>query len=362
MTHQIVTLLNAEIYNIPIVNQKFKMLQPPRILQRGWVITVINEGQVPGVPIGKTIRPKFADLSCVVTENGQPIQVAPTHISFGQIEPTVIENPEEVEPEIVETDEEAMERIAGRFNILNQMTAACADGHIRSMIVSGPPGVGKSFGIEHTLNEHVIQSALANQHFNYDVIKGTATPIGLYQLLYHHSQPGSVLVLDDIDTIMGDEAALNLLKGALDSGRRRRISWNAESRILAENGVPDSFNFDGAVIFCTNLKLEHIRSAKIREHMEALVSRSHYLDLTIDSARDKLLRIKQVHRDAGVTGGLFAVYDFDEGVDEAIFQFIEDNQSRLRELSIRTALKIADLVKVCPSNWQNLATVTVLKK
>lgn len=360
MQQQYVTLTYAEYRHHVIRNQRFKMLKPPRVQARGWVVTVINEGQLDGVSHGQPISPKIADPSAVIGENG-PVQVDPVHISFGQVEPTVVDQPEP-EPQVQETDEEAMERIAGRFNILNQMTAACADGHIRSMIVSGPPGVGKSFGIEHTLNEHMIQAALANQNFKYDVIKGTATPIGLYQLLYHHSAHGSVLVLDDIDTIMGDEAALNLLKGALDTGRRRRISWNAESRVLAENGVPDSFNFDGAVIFCTNLKLEHIRSVKIREHMEALVSRSHYLDLTIDSSRDKVLRIKQVHRDAGVTGGLFANYDFADGVDEEIFKFIEDNQSRLRELSIRTALKIADLVKVCPSSWRSLATVTVLKK
>jgi plasmid maintenance system antidote protein VapI len=39
-----------------------------------------------------------------------------------------------------------------------------------------------------------------------------------------------------------------------------------------------------------------------------------------------------------------------------------DNKSRLRELSMRMALKIADLVKVSADNWRNLAESTVMKR
>ena len=41
-----------------------------------------------------------------------------------------------------ETDEQAMERIKERFEILTQMTEATQEGSVRAMIVSGPPGVG----------------------------------------------------------------------------------------------------------------------------------------------------------------------------------------------------------------------------
>ena len=45
-----------------------------------------------------------------------------------------------------ETDDEIYSRLGERFEILDQMTKAVKDGQIRAMIVSGPPGVGKSFG------------------------------------------------------------------------------------------------------------------------------------------------------------------------------------------------------------------------
>ena len=44
-----------------------------------------------------------------------------------------------------ETPEQAMNRIKGRFQILDKMTDAVANNVVRGLIVSGPPGVGKSF-------------------------------------------------------------------------------------------------------------------------------------------------------------------------------------------------------------------------
>jgi predicted AAA+ superfamily ATPase len=53
----------------------------------------------------------------------------------------------------VETDEEVIARIGERFDILDQMTKATIAGDVRAMIVVGPPGVGKSYGVEKQL-EH----------------------------------------------------------------------------------------------------------------------------------------------------------------------------------------------------------------
>jgi replication-associated recombination protein RarA len=41
-------------------------------------------------------------------------------------------------------DDEIMERLKQRFDILEDMTRAVKKGDVRSMIVTGPPGVGKS--------------------------------------------------------------------------------------------------------------------------------------------------------------------------------------------------------------------------
>ena len=53
------------------------------------------------------------------------------------------------------------------------------------------------------------------------------------------------------------------------------------------------------------LSLKNVRSRKLQDHLEALQSRCHYLDLTLDTMRDKFLRIKQIV----ATGELFKDYD-----------------------------------------------------
>ena len=113
------------------------------------------------------------------------------------------------------------------------------------------------------------------------------------------------------------------------------------------------------MIFITNLNFSDRRSAKIKAHLDALQSRCHYLDLTVNTERDKMLRIKQVHRDAD--GGLFKDYDFDQVQTDEIMSFIWDNHNKLREVSLRMALKIADLVKIS-TNWKNLAKATCMKE
>ena len=191
-----------------------------------------------------------------------------------------------------ETDEQILERLGERFEILTEMTKAVKSGDVRAMIVSGPPGVGKSFGVEAVLQKDGLFDTLAERKPKYEVVKGAMSSIGLYSKLYEHSDAKHVVVFDDCDSILMEDLSLNILKGALDSSERRFISWNTDSRLLRSEGIPDRFEFKGAAIFITNIKFEHVRSKKLRDHLDALESRCHYIDLQMDTNREKLLRIK----------------------------------------------------------------------
>ena len=255
-----------------------------------------------------------------------------------------------------QSDDVRMAEIAERFEILHDMTKAATAGDIRAMIVSGPPGVGKSFGVEQEIEKATLLDQIAGRRLRAEVVKGSATALGLYQALYKYSDENCVLVFDDCDTILFDDVALNLLKGALDSGKSRRISWLAESRVLKDEGIPNSFNFKGSVIFITNLKFDKMKSQKLKDHLDALQSRCHYLDLTLDTMRDKLLRIKQI----ASTGALFQDMDITEAGTDEIIAFMDANQNRLREMSLRMAIKIAQLYKSFPLKWQSLAATTCM--
>ena len=258
------------------------------------------------------------------------------------------------------TDEEIMERLRQRFTILDDMTRAVKKGDVRAMIVTGPPGVGKSFGVEKVLAKHDVFADVAQNEKlkKYEVVKGAMSAIGLYKKLYEFSDKKNILVFDDCDSVLLDDLSLNILKAALDSSKKRMIHWNTDSRLLRSEGVPNSFEFKGGAIFITNIKFDNVRSKKLRDHLEALESRCHYLDLTIDTEREKILRIKQVITECGMLDD----YEFTDLEKEVLVDFIDANKKKLRELSLRTVLKVADLKKSMPANWRAVAEVTCMRR
>jgi hypothetical protein len=254
-----------------------------------------------------------------------------------------------------ESDEETVDRIRERFDMLKDMTKAVKKGDVRAMIVSGPPGVGKSHGVEEVLERYEMLETLGGAQ-KHEVLKGAMSAIGLYCKLYKMADKGKVVVFDDCDSIFNDELSLNILKAALDSKKTRKICWNTDSFKLRNEGVPDSFNFEASAIFITNLKFDKVKG-KLREHLSALESRCHYMDLTIDTDREKMLRIKQVTAD-----GMLDVYKLTDEVKLEIMDFIDINKEKLRELSLRTVLKVADLAQAFPTKWEAMAENTVMKR
>jgi hypothetical protein len=326
--------------NKSVANMCFELVEQYKKTAKGGHITVRNGGQFPNCP--DTIR---------VSVNG----VSAYEFVSGDAE--MVNEVEARAQAVVETDEQVIERIRERFEILDEMAKAATNGDIRAMIVSGPPGVGKSYGVEQVVEKACLFDQIAGKKLRAEVVKGSATALGLYCTLYKYSDPNCVLVFDDCDSILLDDVSLNLLKGALDSGKKRKISWLADSNMLRREGVPDQFDFKGSVIFITNLKFDAMKSQKLRDHLDALQSRCHYLDLTLDTMRDKLLRIKQIAND----GALFQDYDFEQVTQDEIIDFMSENKMKLREMSLRMALKIADLRKSFPLRWKAMAATTCMK-
>ena len=290
--------------------------------------------------------PSISDLT-ITTEGAYQIQRDELQANTPEVKPTRAGE---------ETDEEAIERIAARFSILDEMAEAVSTSKVRAMIVSGPPGIGKSYGVERALEKRSMFDDIAGSQRKFEVVKGAMSAIGLYKKLYEHSGKGHVVCFDDCDAVLYDDLALNLLKAALDTGKRRTLHWNTESRTLMAEGMPNSFEFHGGVIFITNIKFDNVKSKKLQDHLQALQSRCHYLDLTIDSMRDRMLRIRQI-----VGTGMLEKYAMGREAEEQLVQFIFDNKHKLREISLRMVLKIADLWKMAPARYQHLAEQTCMR-
>lgn len=258
-----------------------------------------------------------------------------------------------------ESDEQIDARLRESFEALREITARCIHGDFRSLIVSGAPGLGKTFEIEKQLRAYSPDGRL------YSIVRGHAKASGLYPCLYKFRNRNNILVMDDADAIFGDDVSLNILKAATDSNDRRVISWLSRTKLTElddeGNTLPRSFEYNGVIIFITNLDFDEMirRGNKLAPHMEALMSRSLYVDLTMRTPRDCLVRIRQVVEDGlndrnGILAGL-------SGAEQKeVIEFIEKNYLSFREISLRSAKKIANLRKG-GGNWEAQAKFAMFR-
>jgi len=242
------------------------------------------------------------------------------------------------------TDEEIVADIALRFGALDDMGYGVVSGHYRALIVSGNPGIGKTYTLE-----KILSGAQGLGGFTFKTVHGFTRATGLYQLLYENSAPGSVLLLDDCDSVFGDETSLNILKAALDTTKTRTISWYSEHNLKDQDGnsLPKEFEYNGAIIFVTNLDFDRaVRSSgRLGPHLEALISRSYYLDLNMRSERYLMSRLAHVVRNSEMLASL----NMTPEQGEQILTYIAEHKKQLREVSLRTVVKLANIIRASNS-------------
>jgi hypothetical protein len=211
-----VKIINGTYRNQPVNNITFNLVKGYQTGAKGGYVTVNADGY---------FGPDLPEVVRINVNTIEDLEFVSESVPPGEFVAPIAKAP-------VETDEEVIARIGERFDILDQMTKATIAGDVRAMIVVGPPGVGKSYGVEKQLEHSGLFDKLSGRRVKYEVIKGAMTPIGLYCTLYKHSDPCNVLVFDDCDAVFRDEAGRNILKGALDTKKIRRISYLKKMKML----------------------------------------------------------------------------------------------------------------------------------
>ena len=255
-------------------------------------------------------------------------------------------------PKVKRTDTEVLTDLRDRFEMLGKLTQGTMKANIRSMVVTGAPGVGKTYTVTNMLEN--------TPNAKYETVAGALSAVELYKLGYRNRKAGSVVVLDDADSIFTDEDALNILKALCDSSPVRRVSWLKDSATLRQEDTPQSYEFHGSFIFISNLdfqKYVDMGSNKYVTHFEALMSRSLYLDLRLHDRQAVSLWIEHIT----TSGKLFAREGVSDTVGKAILAFISKHRDELRELSLRTAMKLCALAKSHPGDWERMGRVLLTR-
>jgi hypothetical protein len=235
--------------------------------------------------------------------------------------------------------------INARFGFVEKLVSMVAESVQPSAVITGEGGLGKTFTVTKTLEAkgYKDMSDLAefqvgtviNARKCYTMVKGYSTAKGLYRTLFENQK--SVIVFDDCDAVLKDPVALNLLKGALDSYGKRVISWNADMR---DEDLPRSFNFEGRVIFISNMTQDKID--------QAIRSRSMMIDLTM-TLDQKIDRMEHIAASAEF------LPEYDSKVKTDALALIREIKDDCKEISLRTLIAVAK-VRASNKEWRDLAT------
>lgn len=217
-----------------------------------------------------------------------------------------------------------------RFHLLSQAVQIVADGIAPSLIVVGPPGLGKSFEVVRTLKA----MGLA-RNADFFLIKGFSSPRALYEKLYEHN--GRLTVFDDCDSALLDPTAAALLKGALDSDETRTLSWLTAAKTA--DHLPKSFEFSGQVIFISNQSFEEIDPP----------IRSRSLLMNLEMTRHEILE-----RMEAILPHLTIKATPDQR--KRAMDFIRRLAPRIAQPSLRTLRKVLQTMRAHPNDWEALAT------
>ena len=252
--------------------------------------TVIRKSKTsPGKAGSKDLSP-FLD--------GNPVEVIP-----GVKEIAVSSDKEK---KVISTLEKKIQKVPVKelFEDLEDLVEMIISGDRPSLIISGSGGVGKTASVLGKVKEHNLR-----KNKDYVKVSGKVSPFGLYSQLFLGRHKNFLTILDDSDSVFNNDICSGLLKNSLDSYDTRVVSWKSKTTINLDdldpyeqnlrfdeierdlkNGeesvrLPSSFDFEGKVIFISNLPAERIP--------QPIRSRSLFIDITLN--RDELLeRIEMI--------------------------------------------------------------------
>lgn len=170
----------------------------------------------------------------------------------------------EVSPKAEEMERQGLERLTFEEQLgdLKEAIFMLYRGITNAVFIGGRGGIGKTFNVEGALKE----LGLADGE-GYFKNAGSISASGLYRLLFRHRK--DLILFDDSDSVFSDQEARNILKGATDTKKVRKIAWTKKSSDIIpaeeyneeseEDGkVPSYFEFTGKIVFISNLKMDKL--------------------------------------------------------------------------------------------------------
>ena len=252
----------------------------------------------------------------------------------------------------LETDQETVEdteehvSFSDSLEHLKGLTTSLIKGSFNALFVAGAGGVGKTQSVEDALSE-----AGLSDGDGYFKNTGSASPIGIYGLLYKYRT--GIILFDDSDGALADQDGRNLLKAATDTKKIRKLAWNKKSSTMYDPAdyptdyqstdpeeLPKYFNFEGRIIFISNLPIDKLDPDKALRTRAFMIS----INPTPEELFEHMGKIlHKINLEDGLTLTSAERYDVLEVV-----------KAKKKNVSLRTLVRALNLAASGAQNWREL--------
>ena len=234
-----------------------------------------------------------------------------------------------------------------RFESVERLVRMVGSGSTASAIITGDGGLGKSHSVVAALKTaglrditEIEPGTVINSKNCFRIVKGYSTARGLFRILWENRN--NIVVFDDCDSILRDEDAVNILKGALDSYDKRLITWNS---MRPDDEMPRTFQFEGGIVFISNRSINKID--------QALRTRSMCIDLSM-TLDQKIERMDVIMRSAEFLPNVLISHKRDA------LNLINKYKDQAKEVSLRTLIAVSKIRAQNDADWADLATYSLI--
>ena len=220
------------------------------------------------------------------------------------------------------------------LEILENFIIGLSKTDTNSLLVVGRAGIGKTSTVVNTLKKLGYK-----QNVNYIYVSNYITPVEFYLLLERTNSlvEPRLLVLDDVEAILGDKRILGLLKAALwTTEGKRTITWMSGTHKIKNKTIED---FRGKVIIILN-------HASLKNPLiQAVKDRSFYYEVNFTNQEILSLMEQRIKKD---------FLEIPYHSKRRVLDYIRQIGSSSPQLSLRILPLALNLYKVSPAHYQIL--------